>query len=103
MRAPVQRQTRLSAARVVCGARWVDLRSKAFANHTVAQKIVVRVVAIVVRDDAGSLLRFHVLADATMAAYLWDVLRDAMTEFGGRVIATRPAPRSEPEPQALLP
>jgi len=62
----------------ICG---VDLRAKTFADATVAQTIVARASAIVIRDDLDGVLRYHLLVDRTMSAYLWDVLRDAMTEF----------------------
>jgi hypothetical protein len=44
--------------------------------------------AIVIRDD-GAGLRFHLICDRTMATYLWDVLRDALVEFGGMVLSAR--------------
>jgi sarcosine oxidase subunit gamma len=62
----------------VCG---LDLRAKNFPDATVAQTIVARISAIVIRDDIDRDARYHLLVERTMAAYLWDVLRDARTEF----------------------
>jgi sarcosine oxidase subunit gamma len=62
----------------LCG---VDLRPHKFADHLVAQTIVARTAAILVRDDDAPGLRFHVLVDWTTAAYLWEALVDAMAEF----------------------
>jgi sarcosine oxidase subunit gamma len=62
----------------ICG---VDLRPQRFADRSVAQTIVARVSAIVIRDDLASVLRYHLLVDRTMATYVRDVLDDAMAEF----------------------
>ena len=62
----------------------VDLRPGYFDNGAIAQTSVARVSTIVIRDDAG-VLRYHLLADATMACYLWDVLLQSATRFGGGV------------------
>jgi sarcosine oxidase subunit gamma len=65
----------------------VDLRLHKFADHLVAQTIVARAVSILIRDDVGATPRFHLLADWTTAAYLWEALEDAMAEFEpGRAI-----------------
>ncbi len=63
----------------LCG---VDLRPRRFANHMVAQTVVARTTAILVRDDDKSGACFHLVFDWTTAAYLWDALVDAMEEFG---------------------
>lgn len=61
----------------LCG---VDLRLDPFPSGAVAQTSVARLNCIVVRDDATT---FHLLADSASAAWFWDVLLDAMNEFGG--------------------
>jgi sarcosine oxidase, subunit gamma len=38
---------------------------------------------IILRQDFGSVLGFHLLADSASADYLWDCLQDAMIEFDG--------------------
>ncbi len=60
----------------------VDLRPGYFDNGAVAQTSVARVNTIVIRDDA-SVLRYHLLADATMTCYLWSILLESATRFGG--------------------
>lgn len=62
----------------ICG---VDLSPKSFANGRIAQTIVARSSAIVIRDDAGDTLAFHVLMDWASADYLWGALTDAAAEF----------------------
>jgi sarcosine oxidase subunit gamma len=61
----------------------VDLRSKSFADGAVAQTSVAGISAIIIRDDAGE-LRYHVLADASLALYLWEQLHDCLAGLGGR-------------------
>jgi len=68
----------------VCG---IDLRPAKFANHLVAQTIVARTTAILVRDDSPKEPRFHVIVDWTTAQYLWDALVDATREYDGAVAA----------------
>jgi sarcosine oxidase subunit gamma len=65
----------------ICG---VDLRPRKFANLAIAQTSVARLNGIVVRDDIGETVAFHLLADSASAEYLWDCLVDAMAEFDGR-------------------
>jgi sarcosine oxidase subunit gamma len=64
----------------LCG---VDLRPHRFAAGAVAQTSIARVNGILIRDDCGAALAYHVLADSASAPYLWDCLIDAMAEFGG--------------------
>ena len=54
----------------ICG---VDLRPKSFANHAIAQTSVARTNAIVIRDDLGDVLAFHLLGDSASAALHVDV------------------------------
>ena len=67
----------------LCG---VDLRPAKFPDLSIAQTSVARISAIVVRDDRGGTLAYHLLADSASAEYLWDCLLDAMTEFEGRPV-----------------
>ncbi len=62
----------------VCG---VDLSPKAFANGRIAQTIVARSSAIVIRDDTDGIPAFHIVMDWATADYLWRALADAMAEF----------------------
>lgn len=64
----------------ICG---VDLRPKAFANHTIAQTSVARTNCIVIRDDFGGAPAYHLLGDSASASFAWTSLLDAMQEFGG--------------------
>jgi len=64
----------------ICG---VDLRPHKFANHAVAQTSIARINGIVIRDDIGEVLGYHLLGDSASAEYLWRCLLDAMEEFGG--------------------
>ena len=65
----------------------VDLRPARFANLTVAQTVAARVSVIVIRQDVRNAPCYHVLTDSASALYFWDCLVDAMTEFGGAVVA----------------
>ena len=62
----------------VCG---VDLRPGKFADGRIAQTSLARMNAVVIRDDRGGCLAFHLLGDSASATYLWDCLVDAMAEF----------------------
>lgn len=65
----------------------VDLRPQRFADLAIAQTSLARLAAIVIRDDGdGEALRYHLLADSASALYLWDVLVDAMSGYGGRLM-----------------
>ena len=74
----------------LCG---VDLRPAKFANHAVAQSSIARLNGIVIRDDLGATLAYHLLADSASASYLWAVLVDAMVEFEGRPVGLGAARR----------
>lgn len=75
-----------SAAAMFAKLCAVDLRPGKFDDLAIAQTSVARISAIVIRDDRGKTPAFHLLADSASAAYLWDVLRDAMAEFEGRLM-----------------
>ena len=61
----------------ICG---VDLRPKTFANGRIAQTIVARSSAIVIRDDDET-LGFQIMMDWATADYLWNAVADAAAEF----------------------
>ncbi|MDX1424537.1 MAG: hypothetical protein R3322_15435 [Kiloniellales bacterium] len=67
----------------LCG---VDLRPGKFADGAIAQTSLARMNAVVIRDDRGGALAYHLLGDSASAAYLWDCLTDAMAEFDGRPV-----------------
>ena len=69
----------------LCG---VDLRPHRFDDLEIAQTIVARISAIVVRDDIGGTLAYNLLADSASALYLWDCIVEAMAEFDGAVVGT---------------
>ena len=64
----------------LCG---VDLRPRHFDALEVAQTMVARLPAIVIRHDRGGVWAYHLLADSASAVYFWDALIDAMGEFFG--------------------
>ena len=64
----------------ICG---VDLRAGKFADGRIAQTSIARMNAVVIRDDRGGVLAYHLLGDSASAEYLWDCLIDAMAEFAG--------------------
>ena len=67
----------------ICG---VDLSPDNFADLRIAQTSVSRVGAIVIRADMHEQLCFHILVDSSYAAYFWETLVDAGTEFELRVV-----------------
>ncbi|MDH3473126.1 MAG: hypothetical protein OEM59_05505 [Rhodospirillales bacterium] len=67
----------------ICG---VDLRPGKFGDLAIAQTSVARLSAIVIRDDLGGQLAYHLLSDSASASYFWDCLLDAMAEFDGRPV-----------------
>jgi len=64
----------------ICG---VDLRPAKFSDGSIAQTSVARLNAVIVRDDLGATLAYHLLCDSASAMYLWGCLLDAMAEFDG--------------------
>jgi sarcosine oxidase subunit gamma len=66
----------------------IDLREQKFAAGAVAQTSLARSDAIVIRHDPGSHHGFYLLADLSLAEFLWEVLLDAMGEFGGKPVGT---------------
>ena len=49
----------------------------------IAQTSLARMNGMIVRDDQGGTLAYHVLGDGASGEYLWDCLLDAMAEFDG--------------------
>lgn len=72
-----------SSARMFAKICGVDLRPGRFADGRIAQTSLARMNAVVIRDDRGGVLVYHLLGDSASADYLWDCLIDAMAEFGG--------------------
>lgn len=64
----------------------VDLRPDKFGDLSVAQTSVARISAIVVRDDLGDVVCYHLLGDSAAASSMWSYLTDAMTEHGGKAV-----------------
>jgi len=67
----------------ICG---VDLRPAKFSDGGIAQTSVARLNAVIVRDDLGDTLAYHLLCDSASAMYLWGCLLDAMAEFDGGLV-----------------
>lgn len=67
----------------LCG---VDLSPGKFDDLAIAQTSIAGVSGIIIRDDRGEQLAYHLLCDSAFAIYLWDCLIDAMTEFNGRPV-----------------
>ncbi|RUW05311.1 sarcosine oxidase, partial [Mesorhizobium sp. M1A.F.Ca.IN.022.05.2.1] len=63
----------------ICG---VDLRNKSFPPGEIAQTIVARIGAVLIRETGAS-EGLHLLTDFASADYLWEVLDDASAEYGG--------------------
>jgi sarcosine oxidase subunit gamma len=61
----------------------IDLRPHKFAEGSIAQTSITKMSGIILRQDFGGTLGFHLLADSAAADYLWDCLQDAMIEFDG--------------------
>ena len=69
----------------ICG---LDFHPSVFPNRTAAQSSVARVHTIIIRDDlqGGSLPAYQLHISRSEAAYLWEALADAASEFGGQPI-----------------
>ncbi|MFQ5660117.1 MAG: sarcosine oxidase [Gammaproteobacteria bacterium] len=61
----------------------VDLRLHKFAELEVAQTLIARVNALILRVDLGTTPCFFILCDVSVTEYLWDTMLDAMAEFQG--------------------
>jgi sarcosine oxidase subunit gamma len=67
----------------------VDLRAHKFAATDIAQTSVAGCNAIVIRHDLLSHHCFYLLADLSLAQFLWEVLLDAMHEFSGKPVGIK--------------
>jgi sarcosine oxidase subunit gamma len=65
----------------LCG---VDLRPETFPVGAVAQTSAARINVIVINLPEGELPCLQLLCDRASLVYFWDVLLDAMAEFGGQ-------------------
>ncbi|AYG70866.1 MULTISPECIES: sarcosine oxidase subunit gamma family protein [unclassified Rhizobium] len=64
----------------ICG---VDLRLANFPEGEIAQTIVARIGAVIIREIGAPSKGLHLLTDFASADYLWEVLEDASAEYGG--------------------
>jgi sarcosine oxidase, subunit gamma len=64
----------------------IDFRPQRFSDLAIAQTLVARLNAIVLRADIRHHLTYHVLADSASAVYLLNCLKDSAEEFGGSVM-----------------
>jgi len=64
----------------ICG---VDFRDESFPPGEIAQTIVARIGAVLIREIGDGSKGLHLLTDFASADYLWEVLDDASAEFGG--------------------
>ncbi|MCV9999494.1 hypothetical protein OE766_14710 [Pararhizobium sp. YC-54] len=64
----------------ICG---VDLREQSFPEGEIAQTIVARIGAVIIREVGVTSEGLHLLTDFASADYLWEVLEDASAEYGG--------------------
>lgn len=64
----------------------VDLREAVFSPDMIVQTVVAGVSAIVLHHRVAEQTVFSILCDRSVAHYLWDVMLDAMQEFGGKAV-----------------
>lgn len=64
----------------------VNLKPDAFADGQVAQTSIARLNGIVIRQDIGTTLGFHLLCDTPSVEYWWTALLDAALPLGGRAM-----------------
>lgn len=62
----------------VCG---LDFADAAFPNHHAAQSSLAKVRTLIVRFDDENTPAFHLVVSASLAAYVWSVVADAMQQF----------------------
>ncbi len=65
----------------LCG---VDLSAASFPDLEVAQTLVARTGAIIIREDISGVTSFHLLGDVSLAAYMWEVLGSIIGIHPGR-------------------
>jgi len=66
----------------------VDMRDGVFPELSIAQTSVARINAVVVRHSINGTPAFSLLFDSGYAPYMWEVLLDAMAEFGGAPVGS---------------
>lgn len=64
----------------ICG---VDLRHQNFPGGEIAQTVVARIGAVIIRENSDTFEGLHLLTDFASADYIWEVLEDAAAEYGG--------------------
>ena len=67
----------------VCG---LDFSDQAFPDHHMAQTSLAKVRASIIRHDRDNLPAYHILVGYPVTVYVWEVLVDAMQEFGGQYV-----------------
>lgn len=72
-----------TGARVMAKLCAIDMSDGAFPELSVAQTSVARVNTVVVRHSINSIPAFSLLFDSGYVPYMWEVMLDAMDEFGG--------------------
>lgn len=61
----------------------VDLRARSFPELAVAQTLVAQVTAIIIRDDRGGALGYHIFFDITYTGYIVNALLRTAGMLGG--------------------
>ena len=64
----------------------LDLRYHKFLDLHVAQTMMARVSVVIVRRDSAGIPGYFIMADTSLAEYLWDCMVDAMQDFDTRII-----------------
>lgn len=62
----------------ICGLDFADAE---FPNQHAAQSSLAKVRTLIVRLDEGNLPAYRLVVGSSLAAYVWDVVTDAMQEF----------------------
>ncbi len=62
----------------ICG---LDFADSAFPNQHSAQSSLAKVRTLIVRLDDENIRTYHLIVSVSLAAYVWDVVADAMQEF----------------------
>ena len=72
-----------TAAEMLAKICAIDLRPQQFAQGQIAQTSVAKINAVIIRQDIGGTLCFHILSDIASTEFLADCLLDAMAEYQG--------------------
>ncbi len=59
----------------------LDFSDRAFPSRHAAQTSLAKVRALIIRDDLDAIPAYQLYVDRSLAAYVWDVVRDATQEF----------------------